>query len=152
MVIRDTACIGRESAFIVVHLIGATKTEKGPPMKNPYDPPSSESKDQPASPGLRSLILGVVFAVLAALIPTVVTPSFKWAFDSFGAELPMATQLFLDNYRLLWLLPILVIMVHFFWPKKKRLPLWLGIFSFALTIPFSLWALYSPVFHLGSVL
>jgi hypothetical protein len=120
-------------------------------MKNPYEPPSSDLKDQSA-PGSLPLIFGVVFAVLAALIPTVVTPSFKLLFDSFGAELPMATQLFVDHYHLLWLLPILVFVLHFSWPTKKKLPLWFGIFSLALTIPLSIWALYSPAFHVGKVL
>jgi hypothetical protein len=123
-------------------------------MKNPYEPPSSELEDQSAASGtgLFPLIWGVVFAVLSALIPTAVTPSFKEIFDSFGAELPMATQLFLDYYLLLWSLPILVIVVRFSWPKKRKLPLWLGIFSLALTIPLSMWALYSPIFYLGKVL
>ncbi|MDR3158026.1 MAG: hypothetical protein LBU11_03240 [Zoogloeaceae bacterium] len=54
-------------------------------------------------------------------------------FDAFDAELTMATRLFLDHHRLLWLLPILVIALRFSWPEKRKLPLWLGIFSLALT-------------------
>jgi type II secretory pathway component PulF len=120
-------------------------------MKNPYDPPLSEQKDSPAQAGLLPLIFGVIFAVLCALIPMLFTPSFKSIFDSFGAELPTATQLLLDDHPLLWGLPILVIGAYFLWPKKKKLPLWLGIFSLAVTIPFVIWALYSPIFHLDSV-
>jgi type II secretory pathway component PulF len=123
-------------------------------MKNPYEPPSSELEGRSAASdtGLFPLILSVVFAVLSALIPTAATPSFKVVFDSFGTELPMVTQLFFDYYLLLWSLPILVIVVHFSWPKKRKLPLWLGIFSLVLTIPLSMWAMYSPVFHVSQVL
>jgi hypothetical protein len=108
------------------------------PMKNPHESLLSGLKDQSANSGARllPLILGVGFAVLSALIPTVVTSTFKEVFDEFGVELPMTTQLLFDYYHFLWSLPILVIVVYFFWPKKKKLPLWLGIFSLVFTILF----------------
>jgi type II secretory pathway component PulF len=125
-------------------------------MKNPYEPPLSELKDQsaPSNAGLLQFISGVALAFISALIPTIVTPSFESVFVAFGTELPIATQFFIDYHLMLWSLPILVILVHFFWPKKKNhsFSLLLGIFSLVLTIPFMIWVLYTPFFPFGQAL
>src|SRR5690606_17478879 len=88
------------------------------PMNNPYRTPASELKEKKAcsGSGFVPMLLGAAFAFIAALIPTIVTPQFKSVFTGFGAELPIATQLFISYHPVLWILPILVIAVHFFWP------------------------------------
>jgi len=123
-------------------------------MNNPFRTPASELKEQKASSGsgFVQMLLGAAFAFIAALIPEIVTPQFKSVFTGFGAELPIATQLFIVYHRALWLLPILVLAVHFFWPsekKRKFLPLLLGTICLLAIIPLMLWALYLPVYQLG---
>ncbi|MDR2638190.1 MAG: hypothetical protein LBB55_07615 [Zoogloeaceae bacterium] len=122
-------------------------------MENPYEPPSSDSEEQstPARASLFPLILGVAFAFVSALIPAVIVPYFASGFTAVGADLPMATLLLIEYHSLLWLLPILVVVVHFSWPQKEKLPLLLGIFSL-LALPFMVWALYLPISHIGEAL
>jgi hypothetical protein len=118
-------------------------------IKPSSDSSSFDSEDQSSGVGLLLGLLGVVFAILSAIIPTMTLPFFKAVFDSSGVELPMVARLFFDYHRLLWLLPVLVIVLHFYWPKKNRLSLWVGMLSFMLTIPFTIFFFYSPVLRLG---
>jgi type II secretory pathway component PulF len=99
------------------------------------------------------LAVGLSFAALAAAIPPFVAPKFREVFESFGAELPLITTLFVQYDFILWLLPVLVLAAWFYWPKKQRRALVscvIGAISFTVIISAFVVAMYLPIFQLGT--
>ena len=128
-------------------------------MTNPYQPPQSTfegGSDQGGSATMAiRLIVGLICALIAAALPMLVIPSFQQVFDSFGAQLPLMTQLALSYHLWLWVLPILVIAAFMFWPKAERRPLaacLTGVIGLTLTSVVMILAMYLPVFALGQAI
>lgn len=102
-----------------------------------------------------ALLVGVLCAIIAAAVPALVVPRFREVFESFGAELPFLTRLFMDHHYVLWLLPVLVIATWFFWPKVPHRSLaacLLGIGSLVLIVPVLVVAMYLPIFQLSTAI
>ncbi len=86
-------------------------------------------------------------------MPMLYTPQFRLVFESFGAELPMVTNLFVHYNQVFWLLPALVIAAWFFWPTAQRRALaacLIGVASMVLVVPATVAAMYLPVFASGN--
>lgn len=97
--------------------------------------------------------VGLLCAVIAAAMPMFYTPQFRQVFESFGAELPALTKLFVHYNQVFWLLPVLVIAAWFFWPMSHRratAACLIGIISMVLVIPATVAAMYLPVFASGA--
>jgi type II secretory pathway component PulF len=97
-------------------------------------------------------IVGLLAAVVAAAIATLVVPQFRNLFQGFGGDLPLATRLAVDYYLALWLLPIVVIAVRLAWPdssSRSTVACIVGVGSLIVTIPTLTVVLYLPIFKLG---
>lgn len=124
-------------------------------MSNPYQAPSTPI---PATPGAQRpalVVIGMVCAILTALVPTLVVPSFGQTFSAFGADLPWPTLWLLRAYPALWILPVIVLAVWRFWPRpdKRRLAaFWTGLTILVLGLPACVVALYAPIFLLAKTI
>nr|WP_298174089.1 hypothetical protein [uncultured Pseudomonas sp.] len=126
-------------------------------MKNPYQSPDStvatSAKPVGASRNLVLFVIGLICAVVAAIIPMLVTPKFRDLFISFGAELPAFTSIAINYYLALWVLPFLVITTKILLPTAKGralMPCLIGVLGLVLIVPLVIFALYLPIFMLGS--
>lgn len=124
-------------------------------MSNPYQAPTSATPTVPSSGRPALLVIGLVCAILAALIPTLLVPQFGQIFESFGAELPSSTRLLLQGYLALWALPGFVLLAWLFWPQPQRraaAACWVGALSLVLIFPLCMGALYLPIFMLSKTI
>lgn len=136
---------------------GRNRTQSN--MTNPYQSPAS-AVELPATHGSGStaviqLIAGLMCALLAALIPTLVIPQFRQVFTSFGTDLPLTTRIALNYHLWLWLLPLVVIAVRLFWPRARKRPraaCLAGIAGLVIALAATLLAMYLPIYQMGSAL
>jgi hypothetical protein len=127
-------------------------------MSNPYQPPAatvanpSNGRSKQVRAGLFGV--GLLFAVLAALIPSVVIPRYQELFIQFGLDLPFITQLVLRHYRWSWVLPLCVVAVRFAGPfpaRRAQLACGAGVAAFALVLLIVFIAANLPMWTLGAV-
>lgn len=121
-------------------------------MSNPYQAPTSATPTVPSSGRTALFVIGLVCAIFAALIPTLVVPQFGQIFESFGADVPLMTRLVLQGYLALWALPVFVVLAWLFWPRPQRraaAACWIGVLSIVLLLPLCIGALYLPIFMLA---
>lgn len=107
-----------------------------------------------------SLVVTVVLFVIT-IGYSIAAPQFREMFQSFGADLPGITYLIINNWPVIFILPILSAVVYLYSRGKdelseevKRQLNWvvtLILFSSALFIPVFIYAMYAPVFKLGAV-
>ena len=93
-------------------------------MSNPYQSPQSavmsSAHSASGAGAVIQLVVGLLCAVIAALLPMLVIPTFHEVFISFGAQLPQLTKVAVAYHLWLWLLPLLVVAARLFWPAKHR--------------------------------
>jgi hypothetical protein len=134
----------------------------------PYQPPESDlgidaaARDaNPAekSPAEKTLFaIGLLGALLTALIATFVVPRFDEVFKNFGAELPLPTLIVSKFYGLAWLLPLLPTTIWFGWlgwpepHKRGRIAALMAMAIPVIGFPFLIFALYLPVFSLPATI
>ena len=90
--------------------------------------------------------------MLTAIIVTFIVPSFASVFESFGADLPLATYLVLNFYLAIWGFPIVVLVAFYRWPIPSRRPTWaflIGVVGAFILFPAIITALYYPIFVLA---
>ena len=128
-------------------------------VENPYQAPRSLPPPLPAIRGADAnriqLTVGLVSALIAALIPTLVVPQFRQMLEAFGADLPLISYLTLYYYPALWALPLLVLAARSFWPQPRQRGIaacLIGLIPLVMMIPFLLVALYLPIFKLASAI
>lgn len=124
-------------------------------MSNPYQPPAGAGQ-APARRGLvfAIVLVGIACAVLAALIPALVLPSFSHVYTSFGADLPWLTRLVLQLYPFLWLCPVVVAVLGVATRNRPRgavLACAMGVGTLLLVMPVTMLAAYWPIMQLGAV-
>lgn len=102
--------------------------------------------------------IGVIGALLTALVATFVVPQFDEVFKNFGAVLPMPTMLVSKFYGLTWFLPLLPIALWFGWlgwpapHKRGRVAALVALAIPVIGFPFLIFALYLPVFGLAATI
>lgn len=124
-------------------------------MNNPYQAPLAPAPASPSAANPVLIVIGVAAAALTALIPTLVVPNFNEVFRSFGAELPWPTQLLLQGYPGLWVLPVLVLLIWWLWPtprNRAKAACWFGALSLVLGLPACMLALYLPIVALSQTI
>lgn len=124
-------------------------------MNNPYQAPSAAAPVASSSGHPALIVIGVACAALTALVPTLVMPSFSEMFRSFGATLPWPTQLLVQGYGALWILPVLVLLIWGAWPwprSRAKAACWFGAFCLILGLPACVVAMYLPIFALSQTI
>ncbi len=128
-------------------------------MSNPYQSPQSAvmSSAQSASGAgaVIQLVVGLLCAVIAALLPMLVIPTFHEVFISFGAQLPQLTKVAVAYHLWLWLLPLLVVAARLFWPAARRrakASCWIGVLGLVITVVVTTLAMYMPILRLDAVI
>jgi hypothetical protein len=122
---------------------------------NPYQPPQSNAAAAPqqrSAIGVIPFAIGLICAVLVALVATVVVPRFEQVYVSFGAELSRATRFVLKYYLSLWLLPLAVVATRMMSADKRRgswVACLIGVGGLLLLTPPLVFALYNSIFALG---
>lgn len=98
------------------------------------------------------LACSIVAAIAITLLGLLVFPQFSEVFAGFGADLPLLTRLASRGYAAIWLAPLLVTLVHPFWPWHAHRALAAGLTGLlSLTgIPLVFIAIYLPIFNLAS--
>ena len=128
-------------------------------MSNPYQSPqsavvSSVQSDSGAGAVIQ-LVVGLLCAIIAALLPMLVIPTFHEVFLSFGAQLPQLTKVAVAYHLWLWLLPLLVVAARLFWPAKRRrakASCWIGVLGLVITVVVTTLAMYMPILRLDAVI
>lgn len=124
-------------------------------MSNPYQAPSAATPAASSSGHPALVVIGVACAALTALVPTLIVPRFSEMFRMFGATLPWPTQLLLQGYAALWILPVLVLLVWSAWPRPRsraKAACWFGALCLVLGLPACVAALYMPIFALSQTI
>ena len=128
-------------------------------MSNPYQSPQSAvmSSAQSASGAgaVIQLVVGLLCAIIAALLPILVIPTFHEVFISFGAQLPLLTKVAVGYHLWLWLLPLLVVAARLFWPAKRaraKASCWIGVAFLVITVVVTTLAMYMPILRLDAVI
>lgn len=124
-------------------------------MSDPYRPPSAAVPAAPTSGHTLLVVIGVACAALTALVPTLIVPSFRETFRMFGAESPWPTQLLLQGYPALWILPVLVLLLWRVvpWPRSRaKVACAFGVSVLVVGVPACMAALYLPIFALSQTL
>lgn len=111
-------------------------------------------KPHPANALLQTI--GVVAAFLGVIAVQAIVPQFQDLFESFGAELPAITQMFVRGRWLLWPLPLAVPMIAAFVRlrddedrRRGTVGLIVGI-AIGFGLPFlCTMAMYLPIFMLA---
>ena len=107
------------------------------------------------APDWISLAVGLTFAIGAAIVPAIIMPRFKEAFDSLGVALPWPTLLFVNHPGGLWILPAAVSLAWLAWPNPRHRALavgFIGVAGSALVIAVFIVAMYLPIFLMPSAL
>ncbi len=123
-------------------------------MKHANDHPitSTTPGSIDATPKNGLFIVGLIAALLAAAIATLVVPQFRQLFQGFGAGLPVATGLAMDYYLFLWLLPIVVIAARVAWPdsrSRSAIACVVGVGGLVVIVATLTFVLYLPIIKLG---
>jgi len=128
-------------------------------MSNPYQSPQSavvSSVQTTSGAGaVIQLVVGLLCAIIAALLPMLVIPTFHEVFISFGAQLPLLTKVAVGYHLWLWLLPLLVVAAGLFWPAKHRrskASCWIGVLGLVITVVVTTLAMYMPILRLDAVI
>ncbi len=126
-----------------------------PRQPHPYQAPLT-APEQLAPPRARSvaipLAMGLLCSLLAALLPTLVVPSFWPIFEAFGEHLPLITALALNYYLLLWLWPLGFVVVFLCWPAARHrgwVPCLTGVLGLLASLVLLAVSMYGPIFSLG---
>ncbi|RDZ29137.1 hypothetical protein [Lysobacter silvisoli] len=122
---------------------------------DPYQAPATSVPPATSAGHPLWLVLGLLSAVFAALVPTLAVPMFAETFRSFGAELSPPTRWLVDGYLGLWVLPLLVVLVRMYWPRRRYRALaagLCGLLGALVVLPLCAWALYLPIFRLGETI
>jgi type II secretory pathway component PulF len=100
------------------------------------------------------IIIGLIVSMITAALPYFIVPSFSAMFESFGADLPAITLLFIEHTYIFFVIPAIVLLVGFGWPTVQRRGLYACIFG----VTSLLWAtgilvlaMYLPIFKLSGV-
>jgi demethylmenaquinone methyltransferase/2-methoxy-6-polyprenyl-1,4-benzoquinol methylase len=103
------------------------------------------------------LSIGLACSLVAATIVTIlgvfVVPKFMHTYESFGAELPLATRLLARDYLFIWLAPIAVLAVGRAWPDRAGGNIVAGLIGVGSVIVFiiaAIFALYLPTLGLAN--
>lgn len=128
-------------------------------MTNPYQTPESAlvaaSEPRRGAAAFIQLVVGLVCALIAAVVPMLVLPSFQRVIQGFVAEVPLITQIALSHHVWLWALPVFVIGARLFWPKAPQRP-WasclIGVLGLVIVMPVMILAMYLPIFQLGQAI
>jgi type II secretory pathway component PulF len=128
-------------------------------MQNPYQPPGAPVSDADAAAQSRRqtgfFIMGVLCAVIGALVPTILVPQYKELFAAFGGDLPLATSVLVRFYPALWIIPVLLLFARGTWPKiatKGGAVAVAGLSFLVIVIPLTFYLLYLPVFQMAEAL
>jgi type II secretory pathway component PulF len=104
------------------------------------------------------ILLGLFLATLGSIVFAVcrflVVPSFLDTFSSFGVDLPFLTIALVDYWFLSFLMPVLVLLGTFAFPRKERRGFWAvtaGTLFLLLSPLMIVAALYLPLWTLGAV-
>ena len=102
--------------------------------------------------------IGLIGALLTALIATFVVPQFDEVFRNFGAALPLPTLIVSRFYALAWFLPLFPLALWFGWlgwpaaHKRRRVAAWVALAIPAIGFPLLIFALYLPIFGLAATI
>jgi hypothetical protein len=125
-------------------------------MINPYQPPASSlreaGKPVPARSSKVWLFLALFLSCLPAVVAMLLLPHFGQIFESFVADLPLASMFLRDFYLALWMAPIAVGAAWRLWPNAPHLGPVLTAASFAFAVIASAvvaYLLYLPIFRLA---
>jgi type II secretory pathway component PulF len=101
-----------------------------------------------------AIILSLTLSILPACLITFIVPKFKAVFAGMGTELSGATLFLLNNYLMVWFLPLLVILTYLFAKPGAREPRMLAIawIGLLLIVPTCLFLLYVPIFSMGTAI
>jgi type II secretory pathway component PulF len=107
------------------------------------------------NPAVEKILLasGIVVAILTAITPFFVIPSFIDVFSTFGTDLPLITQFVLKFYGVAVVLPFLVLVGWFFWPTRSRRAVAACIIGFGGSFLFSsimVLSMYWPIFEMSA--
>jgi hypothetical protein len=97
-------------------------------------------------------IVGLLSAVIAAVLPLIVVPQYRAFFDLTGIHLPLLTTFFVNYGAALWLLPLSVLWAWFYWPRSTRRGLAacvIGVVSLLLVVPLLWLGMYLPILRWG---
>lgn len=114
--------------------------------------PGPIQRGLPAQLALLGVALLLNFLIAVGVIAAV--PQFGDVFESFGAELPIATRLVVQLYPLVGALPLLPVVAWFAWPQHQLRGLAALLTSLAcvLLVPLLVgYALYLPILRLDSL-
>ena len=106
------------------------------------------------------LIVGLLAALAAAAGINVLVLQFMPMMENFGAEVPVFTRLFIDGRAFFWALPLIVLAIWAFIPRRTVPPdnkrgivaMLAGIGLAVILLPLCLLAMYLPVFTLASTI
>ncbi|MET1079681.1 MAG: hypothetical protein ABWY06_16855 [Pseudomonas sp.] len=99
-----------------------------------------------------ALAVGLICAVVAAVIPLLTAPQFRSVFEAFHAELPLLTRFFIYYTQGLWLLSAAVIGAWLCWPQptqRATAVVLIGVGGLGLLTPLYIYAMYLPIYNLG---
>ncbi|HJU40560.1 MAG TPA: hypothetical protein VJ724_13370 [Tahibacter sp.] len=96
--------------------------------------------------------LGIAASAIAAIAIILIVDGFLPTLEQFGGELPNLTRLIVGSRWLFLALPLVVVAAWFAWPIRAMraiAALAIGVGSFVVFVPLTLFAMYYPVFVLG---
>ncbi len=99
--------------------------------------------------------IGFLLALISAIIVIMLMQKFAPTFNDFGADLPAFTAFFVDYAYGFFVLPLVVLTVHLFWPTPADRPvvaLFLGVVCIVVVPVLTGIAVYLPIFKLGMAL
>lgn len=104
-------------------------------------------------------VIATIMTIFLGLIGSFVVPEFGKVYVTFGADIPAPTKLLTESRVLLWLaFFVAVAMWGYCWKSpfryKHRINITIGFFSIGVisvfTLAFTTWALYLPIYGMGS--
>lgn len=99
--------------------------------------------------------LGLIFAIVGAVIIGLVAPQYRATFDAFGADLPIFSRIVAYHTYFVVLLPASVLAVRFLWPRVERRPIYSFVVGLGWLLASPLVLLiagYLPIFMLGAAI
>lgn len=101
------------------------------------------------------ILVGFLSALVTAILPFLVVPSFANVFESFGADLPLITIIATQYPYAFMLIPVMVLLVGFAWPNLNRR----GVYACVVGTTSLFWgtgllviAMYLPIFKLSAAM